>query len=52
MSRAIEAWRFVGLVMLWLGAWYHQEWLIIAGIGVVVAAWMNGLWRKGSLQDS
>ena len=48
MTRRIEAWRFAGQVVAWVGAWYHQFWLIAAGVGVVIAAWMSGRWRKGS----
>ena len=45
MTRRIEAWRFAGQIVIWVGAWYHQFWLIAAGIATVIAAWMSGLWR-------
>ena len=48
MTRRIEACRFAGQVVVWVGAWSHQFWLIPAGLAVVIAAWMSGLWRKGS----
>ena len=48
MNRRIEAWRFGGQVVVWVGAWYHQFWLIPAGLAAVIAAWMSGLWRKSS----
>ena len=48
MNRRIEAWRFAGQVLVWVGAWYHQFWLIPAGLAVVITAWMSGLWRKRS----
>ena len=48
MNRRIEAWRFAGQVLMWVGAWYHQVWLIPAGLAVVITAWMSGLWRKSS----
>ena len=48
MTRRIEAWRFAGQVVVWVGAWYHQFWLIPAGLAIVIAAWMSGLWRKSS----
>ena len=48
MNRRIEAWRFAGQIVVWVGAWYHQFWLIPAGLAVVIAAWMSGLWRKSS----
>jgi hypothetical protein len=48
MSRSIEASRFGGQIVMWLGAWYHQVWLIPAGLGIVIAAWMSGLWHKRS----
>ncbi len=28
MTRRTEAWRFAGQVVMWVGAWYHQFWLI------------------------
>ena len=37
MTRRIEAWRFAGQVVMWVGAWYHQFWLIAAGAGTVIA---------------
>ena len=45
MTRRIEAWRFAGQIVMWIGAWYHQFWLIAAGIATVIAAWMSGRWR-------
>ena len=47
MTRRIEAWRFAGQGVMWVGAWYHQFWLIAAGAVTVIAAWMSGRWRKG-----
>jgi hypothetical protein len=46
MNRRIEAWRFAGQIVMWVGAWYHQFWLIPAGLMAIIAAWMSGLWRK------
>ena len=48
MNRRIEAWRFAGQIVMWLGAWYHQFWLIPVGLAAVIAAWMSGRWRKSS----
>jgi hypothetical protein len=48
MTGRIEAWRFAGQVVVWLGAWYHQFWLIPAGVAVVITAWMSGRWRRHS----
>ena len=48
MTRRIEAWRFGGQVVMWIGAWYHQFWLIGVGIATVIAAWISGRWRKSS----
>ena len=45
MTRRVEAWRFSGQVVMWVGAWYHQFWLIPAGIATVVTAWLSGRWR-------
>jgi hypothetical protein len=46
MNQRIRAWRFAGQVVMWVGAWYHQFWLIPAGVGVVITAWMSGRWRR------
>jgi hypothetical protein len=46
MNRRIEAWRLAGQVVVWMGAWYHQFWLIPAGFAAVIAAWMSGRWLK------
>src|SRR4051794_12114556 len=46
MTRRIEAWRFVGQVVMWVGAWSHRFWLIPAGAATVVAAWMSARWRN------
>jgi hypothetical protein len=46
MTRPIEAWRFGGQIVMWLGAWHHQIWWIPLGAAIVVAAWMSGLWIK------
>jgi hypothetical protein len=46
MTRQIEAWRFAGQVVMWLGAWYRQPWLILAGLAAVGAAWLSGRWRR------
>ncbi len=46
MTRRIEAWRFAGQVVMWLGAWYHQFWLVLTGVAVVITAWMSGRWRR------
>jgi hypothetical protein len=48
MTQPIRAWRFAGQVVVWVGAWYHQFWLIAAGVVAVITAWMSGRWRKGS----
>ena len=44
MTRRIEAWRFARQIVMWIGAWYHQFWLIAAGAATVIAAWMSGRW--------
>ncbi len=45
MTRPIEAWRFGGQVVMWVGAWNRRWWSIPLGAAVVVAAWLSGLWR-------
>ena len=46
MNRRVEAWRFSGQVVIWGGAWYRAGWLMPIGLGIVVAAWASGAWRK------
>ena len=46
MNRRVEAWRFFGQVLVWGGAWYRVGLLLPAGLGIVVAAWASGAWRK------
>ena len=45
MTRRVEAWRFSGQVVMWVGAWQHRVWLILTGVLIVVAAWASGLWQ-------
>jgi len=44
MTLRIEAWRFGGQIVMWVGAWYRQFWLIAVGVAMVIAAWMSGRW--------
>jgi len=46
MNRRVEAWRFFGQVLIWVGAWYRVGKLVPIGWTIVVAAWTSGLWRK------
>ena len=46
MNRRVEAWRFFGQVLIWVGAWYRVGKLIPIGWAIAVAAWASGLWRK------
>src|SRR5215217_4479760 len=46
MNLRVEAWRFFGQVLMWVGAWYRVGKLIPIGWAIVVAAWVSGLWRK------
>lgn len=45
MNPQVEAWRFAGQIIMWVGAWYHRSWLIPAGFATTVAAWLSGLWQ-------
>jgi hypothetical protein len=42
LTHTMEAVRLAGLVLVWLGAWYHVVWLIPAGLAVILAAWFRG----------
>ena len=44
--RFLDAWRFFGQVVMWVGAWYRVGKLIPIGCAIVVAAWPSGAWRK------
>jgi hypothetical protein len=46
MNRRVEAWRFFGQVVIWVGAWYRVGKLVPIGLAIVVAAWASGIWRK------
>jgi hypothetical protein len=46
MNRRVEAWRFLGQVVIWVGAWYRVGKFVPMGWTIVVAAWASGLWRK------
>jgi hypothetical protein len=46
MNRRVEAWRFVGQVVIWVGAWHRVGKLVPIGWAIVVGAWASGLWRK------
>jgi hypothetical protein len=45
MTRAIEAWRFSGQIVMWFGAWYHSWAAILLGALLVLAAWSFGAVR-------
>ena len=47
MSRATEVIRLFGFVLMALGSWWHQAWLLPCGLVVVLLAWLRGLiWRR------
>ena len=46
MDRRVEAWRFFGQVVVWVGAWYRVGNLVPIGVAIVLAAWASGVWRK------
>jgi hypothetical protein len=46
MDRRVEAWRFFGQVVVWVGAWYRVGKLVPIGVAIVLAAWTSGVWRK------
>jgi hypothetical protein len=47
--RVLDAWRFFGQVVMWVGAWYRVGKLVPIGAATVVAAWVSGLWRKPAM---
>jgi len=46
MDWRVDAWRFCGQVVIWVGAWYRVGTLVPIGLAIVVAAWASGVWRK------
>ena len=42
MTRAVEAARLAGDLVMVAGAWLRAPWLIAAGLAVVAAAWLSG----------
>jgi hypothetical protein len=44
--RVLDAWRFFGQVLMWVGAWYRVGKLVPIGWAIVLAAWTSGAWRK------
>lgn len=52
MTRIIEAIRFVGDIVMVLGAWFHLPSLIIIGLVIIVVAWCSGSFRKGKSRNN
>jgi hypothetical protein len=46
MNRRVEAWRFFGQVVIWVGAWHRVGKLVLLGWAIVFAAWASGILRK------
>ncbi len=42
MTNSLQLLRFIGDVVTVIGAWYQLVWLIVAGLIVVLAAWLRG----------
>lgn len=43
MSREMEALRALGFLLVALGSWLHQVWLLPCGAAIVVLAWARGV---------
>jgi len=50
MTRATEAVRLAGFILMAVGAWYHIVWLIPAGFLVVLLAWLRGVLFPGRIE--
>lgn len=48
MTRGVEATRFLGDIVMVLGAWYRAPALIATGLVIVAAAWLSGLVKADS----
>src|SRR5580704_13934270 len=44
MTRSVAAARMAGDLVMVAGAWLRSPWIIVAGVAVVVAAWLSGRW--------
>ncbi len=48
MTRAVEAIRLIGMIIMAAGAWLHLVALIIVGLAVILLAWGRGIfWPIG-----
>jgi hypothetical protein len=43
MTQLMQMIRFAGMFIMVLGAWYHSPLTIVAGLVVILLAWMRGL---------
>jgi hypothetical protein len=43
MTRLAEAIRLGGQIIMWLGAWWHAPWGIVAGAVIIVVGWTYSL---------
>jgi hypothetical protein len=41
MTRAMELLRLAGYIVMAFAAWYHQPWLILFGLAVILLAWFG-----------
>jgi len=46
MTRAVEALRLFGDIVMVFGAWYRQPLVIAAGLLIVLAGWASGMLRR------
>jgi len=43
MTTNVEAIRFSGQFVMWIGAWYHLTFAVIFGFLLIVGGWCSGL---------
>jgi len=48
MTRGVEALRFAGQFVMWIGAAAHVLWVIPLGFLVIVFGWLSGFWTPSS----
>lgn len=46
MTRGAESARLAGFVVMAVGAWVHQPWLLAGGLLVILLAWGRGLFMR------
>ena len=44
MTKKIELLRLIGQIIVWFSAWNHFLFGVVAGVAVILMAWLSGFW--------